>query len=387
MVMRKVIGLLVIVIPTFVSLQCGEKIKLPTSLPFSQDKALDTTYVQVTPVWTEAGGMPFNEPEDVFIGYDTYIYVADTGNDRIVKMDRRGQFIAEYPVDHPVSVAQDPLLRLATVSRNDKIYLKNIFNQRPFQQVFAFEDEYDTLIFVVDSSLVVDSTFYPDSLDTILVVDTLEALVDTINVSLRAIAATPIPGEEYLFFTCDQTTHTYVGPGGEKHQRDQISIFVPELEDTALVFNYLGPAVPKGGDLGNTIFPTGIHTYAYGGHFRIAFTQGYTPNGTQILNGRTYRPVIPRSDSTELYFPAMFGLAEDVAVDEFDNIYVVDAGRHSVLKFKYDGRLLLRFGSFGSGNKEFKGPKGIAYYNKTLYVADTGNNRILRFQLSTDIRR
>jgi len=83
----------------------------------------------------------------------------------------------------------------------------------------------------------------------------------------------------------------------------------------------------------------------------------------------------------------MFGLAEDVAVDEFDNIYVVDAGRHSVLKFKYDGRLLLRFGSFGSGNKEFNQPKGIAYYNKTLYVADTGNNRILRFQLSTDIRR
>ena len=387
MVMRGFTRFLIVLVLILFCAQCGKKIKLPTSLPFSGDKSLDTTYVQISPVWAEAGRIPFREPEDIFIGYDTYLYIADTGNDRIVKMDRRGEFIAEYPVHHPISVAQDPLLRLATVSGQSRIYLKDIFDEKPFQQVFAFEDEFDTLVFIVDSSLVIDSTFYPDSLDTVLVVDTLEALVDTVNTSIRAIAATPIPEEEYLFFTCDQTTHTYGGIGGEKHQRDQISSFTLELKDTALLLNYLGPAVSKGGDLGKTIFPSGIFTYPHRDHFRIAFTQGYTPNGAQILNGRTYRPVIPRTDSTELYFPAMFGVAEDVTVDEFDNIYVVDASRHSVSKFDSNGRLLLRFGSFGSGNKEFKRPKGIAYYNKTLYVADTGNNRILRFKLSTDIRK
>ena len=388
MVTRRLISLQIVLMLIFLSLQCGEKIKLPTSLPFSQDKALDTTYVQVTPVWTEAGGVPFNEPEDVCIGYDTYIYIADTGNDRIVKMDRRGEFITEYPVDHPVSVAQDPLLRLAAVSGDSNIYLKDVLEDKPFYLAFSFESERILRVWYPDTSdTIIDSTFYPPWIDTIIIVDTVEILTDTVNTSIRAIAATPTPQEEYLFFTCDQTTHTYLGPRWDKHQRDQISSFLPRFQDTVVVLKFADAPVRIGGDLGQTIFPSGISAQAYKDHFRLAFTQGYTANSVQVLDGRTYRPVIPRTDSTELYFPAMFGLAEDVDVDEFDNIYVVDAGRHSVLKFNYDGRLLLRFGSLGSGNKEFNKPKGIAYYNKTLYVADTGNNRILRFKLSTDIRR
>jgi len=383
--MVKVIVLLGLI---FFLVQCGRKIKLPTSLSVSGDKSLDTTYVQIWPEWTEAGELSFESPEDIYVGYDTYLYIADTGNDRIVKMDRRGEFITQYAVPHPISVTQDPLLRLAVVSGDHKIYLKDILDEKPFYQVFAFEAQMDTLVFVVDSTFVIDSTFYPDSLDTILVgADTLEVVVDTINTSIKAIAAFPIPADEYLFFTCDQTSHSVVRPGGEKHQRDQISKFVPEFEDTLLVFSYGDAAVEKGGDLGNTISPSGIFTYPYKGYFRIAFTQGYTPHGAQILNGMSYRPVISRTDSTELYFPGIFGLAEDVTVDEFDNIYVVDVSRHSVLKFDSNGRLLLKFGTFGSGNKEFNRPQGIAYYNKTLYVADTKNNRILRFKLSTDIRK
>ncbi len=370
------------------SVQCGKKIKLPTSLPYSQDKTLDTTYVQIGPVWEEAGGVSFNKPEDVHIGYDTYIYIADSENDRIVKMDRRGKFVDSYPVPHPISITQDPLLRLAAVSGDDIIYLKDIFEAEPFHEVFAFDQWMDTLIFEVDSVFVIDSTYYPDSLDTILVgVDTLEVLVDTVSVSLKAIAATPIPDEQYNFFTCDQTWHTYTGIGGEKHQRDEISMFVPKFEDTVLVFQYVDIAVPRGGDLGKTISPTGIFTYPYKNHFRIAFCQGYPTNSAQILNGENFYPVIPRTDFTEIYFPGMFGVAEDITVDEFGNIYVVDASRHSVLKFNPKGRLLLKFGSLGSGNKEFNRPKGIAYYNQTLYVADTENNRILRFQLSTDVRK
>jgi DNA-binding beta-propeller fold protein YncE len=386
--MKRFIKLLIVLGLIFLFVQCGRKIKLPTSLPFSGDRSLDTTYVQIWPDWTDAGGIPFKSPEDVYMGYDTYVYIADTGNDRIVKMDRRGKFIAQYSVSHPISVAQDPLLRLATVTGENQIYLKDIGDEKPFHKVFSFESQMDTLVFLVDSSFVIDSTFYPDSLDTILVgVDTLEAIVDTINTSIRAIAATPVPKDDYIFYTCDQTSHTYVGIGGKKHQRDQISMFVPRFEDTMLVFQYGDAAVRKGAGLGETISPTGIFTYPYRDHFRIAFTQGYTPNSAQVLNGESYRSVIPRTDSTQLYFPGMFGLAEDVTVDEFDNIYVVDASRHSVLKFNSRGRLLLKFGSSGSGNKEFKRPKGIAYYNKTLYLADTGNNRILRFKLSTDIRK
>jgi sugar lactone lactonase YvrE len=42
------------------------------------------------------------------------------------------------------------------------------------------------------------------------------------------------------------------------------------------------------------------------------------------------------------------------------------------------------FGGKGSGKSQLSEPKGIAWFNKTLYVADTKNNRICRFRLSTD---
>ena len=305
--------------------QCGKKIKLPTSLPYSQDKTLDTTYVQIWPVWEEAGGIPFNKPQDVHIGYDTYVYLADTENDRIVKMDRRGKFLDQYTVPHPISLTQDPLLRLAAVSGDSNIYLKDILQEKPFYRAFSFESQREPIFFDIDTTIIIDSTFYPDSLDTIIVVDTVEVLTDTVNTSIKAIAATPIPDEEYLFFTCDQTSHTYLGPYSEKSQRDQISLFLTEFEDTLLVLKYADVAIGKGSDLGQTLSPAGIFTYPYKGHFRIAFCQGYTLNSAQIITGERFYPVIPKTDSTELYFPGMFGAAEDITVDEFGNIYVLDA--------------------------------------------------------------
>ncbi len=46
----------------------------------------DTVYVQVKPEW---GG--FNKPQDVMVGREPFIYVADTENDRIVMMNLNGQ--------------------------------------------------------------------------------------------------------------------------------------------------------------------------------------------------------------------------------------------------------------------------------------------------------
>jgi tripartite motif-containing protein 2/3/tripartite motif-containing protein 71 len=51
-----------------------------------------------------------------------------------------------------------------------------------------------------------------------------------------------------------------------------------------------------------------------------------------------------------------------------------------VVKLSPDGRLLLSWGSRGSGPGEFVGPKGVSIDPTTgrLYVADTGNGRVQR---------
>jgi DNA-binding beta-propeller fold protein YncE len=48
-----------------------------------------------------------------------------------------------------------------------------------------------------------------------------------------------------------------------------------------------------------------------------------------------------------------------------------------VQEFSPAGAFLAAFGSGGSGNGQFAGPRGVAVNSSgTLYVADSGNNRI-----------
>ena len=42
------------------------------------------------------------------------------------------------------------------------------------------------------------------------------------------------------------------------------------------------------------------------------------------------------------------------------------------------------FGGTGSGALSFNDPQGVAYFDRTVYVADAGNNRIARYRLNTD---
>ena len=80
-----------------------------------------------------------------------------------------------------------------------------------------------------------------------------------------------------------------------------------------------------------------------------------------------------------------FNLPSDVAVDNDGDIYVLDELNYSVKKYTSDGRFILKWGSFGSGDGEFFKPEGIAVDKSgNVYVADTLNNRIQKFSKNGD---
>ena len=80
--------------------------------------------------------------------------------------------------------------------------------------------------------------------------------------------------------------------------------------------------------------------------------------------------------------PNKFTQPEGSCLDDAENIFIADAAKDSIFKFTPLGDELQSFG----GPDVFNKPYAVAFFDNTLYVVDSGNNRILRFKLSTDLR-
>lgn len=75
-------------------------------------------------------------------------------------------------------------------------------------------------------------------------------------------------------------------------------------------------------------------------------------------------------------------LPYDIKVGTDQALYVIEYGGGRISKISLDGKLLGRFGKQGSGAGEFATPWGLAVDAKgNVYVADTGNRRIVEVQL------
>jgi DNA-binding beta-propeller fold protein YncE len=69
-----------------------------------------------------------------------------------------------------------------------------------------------------------------------------------------------------------------------------------------------------------------------------------------------------------------------VAVDSDGYVYVADTGNNRVQKFDGNGTFIVQWGGPGIRQGQFKQPSGIAVDSRGyVYVADTGNNRIQKF--------
>ena len=71
-----------------------------------------------------------------------------------------------------------------------------------------------------------------------------------------------------------------------------------------------------------------------------------------------------------------------VAIDEAAQVFISDPEGSRVLEFTENGQFLRYWGVFGSGLEGMNIPTGLAVDPKSgIWVADSGNNRILHFTL------
>lgn len=102
-----------------------------------------------------------------------------------------------------------------------------------------------------------------------------------------------------------------------------------------------------------------------------------------------------------LYEPGKFQQPTDIAFggDDDSFIFVVDAMKNMLFQFQRNGQegvpppagaenqtrqVKVSFGELGAGPKEFNQPSGVSYFDRIVYVADKGNNRISRYKLTSD---
>src|SRR4029077_18025708 len=70
----------------------------------------------------------------------------------------------------------------------------------------------------------------------------------------------------------------------------------------------------------------------------------------------------------------------DVAVDAGGNLWVADKGNNRIVKYSPSGGELLTFGTYGSAGGQLNRPTALAIDPKgNIWVADSNNNRIQEF--------
>ncbi|MHC1737236.1 MAG: hypothetical protein AB9882_04435 [Ignavibacteriaceae bacterium] len=319
----------------------------------------DTVYVPLSPIWTD-----FNNPQDIYIGNEPFVYICDTDNNRIVMLNLAGQLLGTKYVHKPLAVAQDYALNLivaaydtstivdgqpiAALFKIDMVAGSHIIENAPIKRIlyknsydFGFKGRYTGISVFYDNSYYVsrtgpNNTSLTDKDNSVLIFNVKKLSDGTKKDTLIG----QIPNFE--------------AEGTGLLTANQISSMTSfKRKNIDFIMTLTGP----------TSFKAQWLYYNASGE-----TPGY--------ENRLYPSEKGMMKINKFVQP------EGVTVDNSGNIFIADAGKDSIYKFNAFGDEMQSFG----GPAIFNKPSGVAFFDRVLYVADAGNNRILRFVLSTDIQ-
>jgi DNA-binding beta-propeller fold protein YncE len=323
----------------------------------------DTVYVQQNPVWTG-----FNHPQAIIVGNEPFIYVADTDNDRIVMLDLIGRVIGySKTIKHPVSITEDKRLQLLVCAQFDTL-LPGKSSPTTFGAVYRLD--------LVSGNHNIGS------------ITPRRVFFEPSDSTRRYAGVASLYNNQY--YVCRN------GPKNEATRVDRdIAILLFSADDQLLspVTTNFSPdgtgllslstlsaiaTIPTSRSVEFVFCQTGDHCL-----YKVQWIQLITEGQTTNFLSKFYPSVDGNIDILKINH---FSQPAGVTIDPSGNLYVVDAAKDSLYRFSTRGAERYSFGGKGSGDRQFDQPYGVAFYNKTVYVADRGNNRIVRFKLSSDLQ-
>ena len=104
---------------------------------------------------------------------------------------------------------------------------------------------------------------------------------------------------------------------------------------------------------------------------------------TYVCDAAKQHIAVFSAENTPLFtFDENLSLPIDIVLSD-TKVFVLDETLHSVLVYAYDGSYIDTLGEQGISAGQFYQPNALAIDRQTLYVSDTGNNRIQLFDTET----
>jgi hypothetical protein len=322
----------------------------------------DTVFIQLNPVWEG-----FNKPQDIMVGREPFIYVADTENDRIVLMNLAGDILGSKSIQKPIALAQD--------------YRLNLIVCAEFDTTFGGQTQTFSAVYKIDLFSV------SHQIEIAPIKRLLPRSTDLNRPELKYTGVSAFFNNIFYVARTGPNNSSFVDPD------NSILIFVPKKIIGGEESDTLIGRVPNIDPIGQgPVSAYGISSMTSFDVQNIDIVITLTGDNSFKAQWLKYviTPIDQRYQSNfspnsgvAFMIPNKFERPEGSAIDRSGNIYIADAGKDSIYKFNSFGDELQSFGAFG-GDDKFNQPHGVAFFDKTLYVADTGNDRVVRFILSTD---
>ena len=335
---------------------CEKKYDLG-SLPQEGNTSKDTSYVPLSPPF---GG--FTGPEDVMVGIDQLMYVADTRANRIVMLNLAGAQLSTRSMLHPVSLAQD--------SRLDLLVSGEI--------VAANGDTIGAIFRVHLVSASPDSAHHLD----LARIDTIWS--EAAHPQRRFPGITVLPDNSWLAVRAGTDNSSPIDPDGRVLEFTRHDEFITPL-----------PSFITGGQSPISINrPSGIASFPGVKDFVLvqwAREVSYAALWMQYIQNSEVDGWFTKYDAVnpiDFFKVGRYVQPEAVTIDKARrDIFVADAVQDSI--FKFNSRGGLKAESFGIVRSHglMQRPTGLTFFNRTLYVLDGQRGEVLRFILTTDVIR
>jgi hypothetical protein len=361
---------------------CANPPDLPTSLASDADDfgPSDTSFVRISPNWDASAGYDWENPGEIHIARDGYMYVADEKDGgRVVRLKLDGSpveddFFANL-IDAsgrpPLGLGQDSKLNLFMVDGSNLVYARNsLFDTKPVAEVIVSFDIIDLRtedIYTIDNSAPIFQQ----------IDDLYHQGIDSIWVDYNSSVSTTDPDtlaffmEEYVFLADTSGEHASVftdvdgGPAGEEtiyvtdQGNDRIAQFgvfparILVLDSGEVTYAYaaihLADVVQFGSGQVSTNNPTSVVTTGGSVSTRLYFTQVKGNFLAQRLrpSGSTWQfDIAAAANGPDIVNLNYFGAPVAIAVGESDQLglglfYIADSTQNRVTSF-YPGGATFR---------------------------------------------